>query len=542
MEISPRIQHLVVRSFPYQPFNIRYWKGVEIPLADTLNRVTPLPMEEDGIQLPIIAVNQVTVNIPYSSNRWDQIHEETRKDPTLKLLMHYIPNGWPCEWRQLPQELHVYWNYQEDLSLKDGIATKGSRVLIPSTLWRKALEEIHDGHQGVEKCMLKARESVFWPGISDVICEAVEKCGICQSSSKAAKLIGNISEVVPHAWLTLGTDLFYWNRIDFLMIGDYFTKFLIVRKLLNSSTHVVIKELGMVFTEFGQPFMLKSDNGPWYSCREFQQFLHFYQVHHITISPHHPQSNGFAEALVGMSKKMMEKSIKDGKPWSYGLLQYCVTPISNMIPSPLKALTGRKLRTSLPQIPLSIGKSVESSRICQELIKRQPTHTSTTYKMELELGQPVFIKEVHGNIWKTGTIDQPAKEPDSYWVRFPDNFILRTIWQIIKPRSTHFELESELQERNNTQFIPSDMSSSFWSMLPGPKQPALPTSSAVTPQLSESGTSSMRQDIPTSSWGVTQPSIPAVRRSARCTKGVPPRRYSPSRVQTVQNLQSVLKC
>ena len=40
---------------------------MEIPLADALSRVTPLPMEEDGINLPIIAVNQVTVDIPCSS-------------------------------------------------------------------------------------------------------------------------------------------------------------------------------------------------------------------------------------------------------------------------------------------------------------------------------------------------------------------------------------------------------------------------------------------------------------------------------------------
>ena len=97
VEISPRIQCLVVRSFPYQPFDIRYCKGVEIPLADALSRVIPLPMEEDGIQLPIIAVNQVMVIIPCSSNDLDQIHEETRKDPTLKLLMYYISDGWPVE-------------------------------------------------------------------------------------------------------------------------------------------------------------------------------------------------------------------------------------------------------------------------------------------------------------------------------------------------------------------------------------------------------------------------------------------------------------
>ena len=34
--------------------------------------------------------------------------------------------------------------------------------------------------------MPKARVSVFWPGISNHIVEAVEKYGICQASSKAA--------------------------------------------------------------------------------------------------------------------------------------------------------------------------------------------------------------------------------------------------------------------------------------------------------------------------------------------------------------------
>ena len=58
-------------------------------------------------------------------------------------------------------------------------------------------------------------------------------------------------------WNTLGTDLFYWNRMDFLVAGNYFSKFLIVRKIPNNSTHAVIKELGMIFTEFGCPFVLK---------------------------------------------------------------------------------------------------------------------------------------------------------------------------------------------------------------------------------------------------------------------------------------------
>ena len=262
VEISPRIQRLVVRSFPYQPFNMQYREGMEIPLADALSQVTPLPMEEDGIQLPIIAINMVTANIPYSSNELDNIHKETRKESTHTILKHYINMGWPCERKMVPQELHLYWNFQEDLSVRDGLVTKGSRLLIPSTLHRKVLEQIHEEHQGMEKCMLKARESVFWPGISDDIEEAVEKCGICQSTSQAAKPVGNVSEVPLHMWHTHGTDLFYWNKTDYLVMGDYFNKYLLVRKIPNTSTHPVIKELGMIFTEFGCPFVLKSDNGP----------------------------------------------------------------------------------------------------------------------------------------------------------------------------------------------------------------------------------------------------------------------------------------
>ena len=121
---------------------------------------------------------------------------------------------------------------------------------------------------------------------------------------------------------------------------------------------------------------------------------------------------------MGIAKKLMDKAIKDGKPWNYGLLQYRVTPISSTIPSPLEALTGRKPRTSLPQVPSTIGRTVDGSRICQELIKRQP-RASTQHGMDLEPGQPVFVKEVQGNVWKTATVDQPAKEPYSYWVRYP---------------------------------------------------------------------------------------------------------------------------
>ena len=45
------------------------------------------------------------------------------------------------------------------------------------------------------------------------------------------------------------------HRFDYLVIRDYFSKYLIVRRLHNSSTHAVIKELGLVFTELGRTIL-----------------------------------------------------------------------------------------------------------------------------------------------------------------------------------------------------------------------------------------------------------------------------------------------
>ena len=39
----------------------------------------------------------------------------------------------------LPQELHTFWNYREDLSMENGLITKGARLLIPSHAEEKGI-------------------------------------------------------------------------------------------------------------------------------------------------------------------------------------------------------------------------------------------------------------------------------------------------------------------------------------------------------------------------------------------------------------------
>ena len=70
VDISPRVQRLIARSFPYLPFKVVYRKGKDIPVADALSRVTPMD-PEDNIQLPITAVNMITTCILMSVESQD---------------------------------------------------------------------------------------------------------------------------------------------------------------------------------------------------------------------------------------------------------------------------------------------------------------------------------------------------------------------------------------------------------------------------------------------------------------------------------------
>ena len=149
-----------------------------------------------------------------------------------------------------------------------------------------------------------------------------------------------------------GTNLFYWKHFGFLVLGDYFSKLLIVRKLASSTSSAVCREISNIFTEFGTPYIIRSDNSPCYTSKEFKELMELFQAQHVTCSPHFPQSSGFAEAMVKIAKKLMDHSTLQKKPWSFGLMEYRCIPLTGNIPSPLELLTGQKPRTSLPSIPL----------------------------------------------------------------------------------------------------------------------------------------------------------------------------------------------
>ena len=124
VDIGPRVQRLIVRSFPYLPFKVIYKKGTDIPVADALSQVTPMD-PEDNIQLPIIAVNMITTQILMSvesqssfSNKLDRLRKSTAQDDQLTRFRGYINTDFPCDKKNLPTDLNEFWPHRETLSVE----------------------------------------------------------------------------------------------------------------------------------------------------------------------------------------------------------------------------------------------------------------------------------------------------------------------------------------------------------------------------------------------------------------------------------------
>ena len=222
------------------------------------------------------------------------VRKSTMQDEQFTSPKGYINTGFPSEKENLLAHLHYFWPLKEMLSIESGLITCGPRIIVLKKMRPEMLQYIHEGHQGKEHCLLRAKNTAFWPKITYDIQQLIEKCMICQPYGKSQPLMGTTQELSPFPWHTLATDLFYWKRMDFLMVAGVFSKYIIVRKLPKSTSTAVCIELSMIVNKLALPHVIKSDNGPCYSSKEFQDLLQCYSILHQTSSPNH-RSKEFVE-------------------------------------------------------------------------------------------------------------------------------------------------------------------------------------------------------------------------------------------------------
>ena len=215
--------------------------------------------------------------------------------------------------------------------------------MIPCSLQQEMLKILHEGHQGIVKCRDRARESVWWPGLSAQLENLVFNCEVCIKERVQLPQPLLPTPLPDRPWQLLGADLFDWKGSKYLLLVDYFSRFIEIAKLERKTSAEVIRHMKSILARHGIPDHIMTDNGPQFSAVEFCDFAKAYGFLHKTSSPHFPQSNGEAERAVKTIKTLLQKA---SDPYR-ALLIYRATPIHNGH-SPAELLMGRQLQTTLP--------------------------------------------------------------------------------------------------------------------------------------------------------------------------------------------------
>ena len=75
----------------------------------------------------------------------------------------------------------------------------------------------------------------------------------------------------------VGTDLFKWEKRTYLLLVDYYSRYIEIALLSRPTAAEVITHLKSIFARHGIPELVMSDNGPQYSCDAFSEFAREYQ-------------------------------------------------------------------------------------------------------------------------------------------------------------------------------------------------------------------------------------------------------------------------
>ena len=431
--LPPRILRFRLRMarFSYMVIHV---PGKLLYVADALSRapLPPLsslsPTQNELEQEAELYMDAVVAGLPASKGRLKEYCDAQASDPVCSDLIQFCKSGWPVK-SKLPARLKPYWEAQHKITFNQsqGILLYEQRIIVPAALQQVTLERVHDGHQGIQRCRLRVKNSVWWPGVSSQIKYKVQNCTTC-SKYAVPHHEPMIASLLPdRPWESLGADLFHLNGSTYLLLVDYFSRYPEVIKLSTLTASSVISAAKGVFSRHGIPDEFRSDNGPQFDSEEFEQFAKQYGFEHKTSSPYYPQGNALAERTVQTVKNLLKKS----KDPHMALLAYRSTPLPWCGLSPSQLLMGRTTKCSLPQTRNQLAPKwsyLNQFRIDDVLFRKKQVEQYNErhrvhLKQEITKGSPVWVTTNGRKI--QGQVNANADTPRSYVVITADGGTLR---------------------------------------------------------------------------------------------------------------------
>ena len=397
-ELPIRIQRFRLRMMRFH-FTILHVPDKDLGTADMLSRAPAGNSTSDDLLLQnevTAYVHAVMQSLPATEMQLKRIAQHQKEDAVCRYLLEYCQSGWPQK-QQLPAPISPYYWVSAEITIANDLLMWGNRIIIPESLQQEMLEKVHEGHLGITKCRECARQSIWWPGMSRRLAETVKCCPKCykMQTQRAQPMIASALPDFP--WQKVGTDLFQWKGKTYLLIVDFYSRYIEVALLNRLHAEEVITHAKSIFARHGIPEVVISDNGPQFSAKAFQDFAKEYQFTHRTSSPYYPQGNGEAERAVGTVKGLLKKAEDPYK----ALLAYRASPLQSGY-SPSELLMCRKLRTTLPCTRQQLAPTLPDTSVFQARDARLKNRQKTNFDQRrgvrelspLEPGDTVWLPDI----------------------------------------------------------------------------------------------------------------------------------------------------
>ena len=355
--------------------------------------------------------------------RATDVAKATRDDAILSQVHHFIQQGWPKSKSLLEKPLHPYFVRRLQLTVQSGCILNGLQVVILSSLRKVVLTELHEAHTEIVKMKSVARMYVWWPTINQEIEDCTRQCHHCQYYKRdPAKAPNHPWEQPKDPWERLHIDFAGpFKGSMWLILVDALTKWPEVVQMSSTSSERTIEVLRSLFSRYGVPRTIVSDNGTQFTSALFTQFCKGNGIHHKLSAPYHPSTNGEAERFVQTFKASIKANENDLQiSLCQFLMKYRSSPHASTRKTPASMMFNREITTRL-----SLLFPTKESEV-----SKGPEEETFQEARKFRVKDPVWIRVYSGSSkWSAGVIVEKYG-PCNYKVQMGQKLFKRHVDQL----------------------------------------------------------------------------------------------------------------
>lgn len=348
---STRIARWAIELMSYD-YSITYIRGSQIAHADALSRLRFYDDEQQISEESLISETINSVNFESSILDKDKVINELTVDPFIQRIKSRIVSG---NWSKCTQTEQPFKSHSQTLTIENGMIFTGTRLFIPSRLRQAVFDACHgDNHSGIQSTINRIKLSSWWPGMDDDIERMTRRCLVCcKLRPRTLKTVDQWKSTT-EPFERIHMDWAYFKEVqrNILIIVDAATGWIEAFPFQKRETVNVIRCLRTVFTRFGIPEVVVSDNAAEFTADYLNEWLKNQGIRKMESPIYFPRSNGLAERAVQTVKTALKGWKEFGTHTEFNaflqriLFHHRISSFSKGL-SPAELVFGRKLRVPI---------------------------------------------------------------------------------------------------------------------------------------------------------------------------------------------------